>query len=51
MRPEEADEERETKRLEQMLDEGLDDIDAGRIVTGIESRREIDAMFSAVRPR
>jgi len=47
MRPDLTDEEIETKRLEQMLDEGLDDIDAGRVVSRAEARREIEAMFSA----
>jgi hypothetical protein len=33
-------------RLEQMLDEGLEDLSAGRTVSRDEMRREIDAMFA-----
>lgn len=40
-------EETVTRRLEQMLDKGLDDIDAGRVISQAEARREIEAMFSA----
>jgi hypothetical protein len=33
-------------RLEQMLNEGLDDLKAGRMVSRDEMRREIEAMFA-----
>jgi hypothetical protein len=36
----------ELHRLEQMLNEGLDDLKAGRTVSRDEMRREIEAMFS-----
>jgi len=37
----------QAKQLERMLDDGLDDIEAGRTVPRDEIRREIEAMFSA----
>ena len=34
------------RRLEQMLEAGLDDLKAGRVVSRDEMRREIDALFA-----
>jgi predicted transcriptional regulator len=38
--------EEQIRRLEQMLEEGLDDLKAGRVVSRDEMRREIDALFA-----
>jgi hypothetical protein len=39
--------EAETKHLEELLNEGLDDLASGRTVSRDEMRREIEAIFSA----
>jgi hypothetical protein len=39
------------RRLEKLLDEGLDDIDAGRTVSRDEMRREIEALLAGRKPR
>jgi hypothetical protein len=36
----------ELAELERMLNEGIDDLDAGRTVSREESRREIEKLFS-----
>jgi hypothetical protein len=45
--PPEQEREAEIKHLEQLLNEGLDDLEAGRTVCRDEMRRDIQAIFSA----
>jgi hypothetical protein len=42
-----AESQAQIRRLEHLLDEGLDDLDAGRTVTRDALRREIEALFAA----
>jgi hypothetical protein len=37
----------EISRLEQMLNEGLDDLEAGRVISKDDMRRKIEGIFSA----
>jgi hypothetical protein len=39
--------EAQLRRLEQLLNEGLDDVDAGQTVSRDEVRREIEALLAA----
>ena len=41
-----AEQEQQIHRLEQMLNEGVADLKAGRTISRAEMRREIDAMFA-----
>ena len=41
-----AEHEQQIHRLEQLLNEGVEDLKAGRTVSRDEMRREIDAMFA-----